>query len=144
VKIRTLEASDLQALARLYYQFWGEESALNAMERKFRVLQKNQAYILLCAEENGQLAGSVMGVVCDELYGDCMPFLVVENMIVDQSQRKKGVGRLLFKELERRAMAQGCTQVILVTDESRADARAFYESMGFHPTKNKGYKKKLL
>lgn len=68
---------------------------------------------------------------------------VVEDMIVDKKYRKRGIGRALFQTLERQAVAQGCTQVILVTESERTDACGFYESIGFHPSKNKGYKKKL-
>jgi len=76
-------------------------------------------------------------------YGECRPFLLVENMVVDIAHRKKGIGRALFA-LEKRAKAKGCTQIILVTEAERRDACGFYESVGFHPTINKGYKKKLF
>jgi len=39
---------------------------------------------LLSAVENSLLIGSAMGVICGELYGDCRPFLVLENMIVEK------------------------------------------------------------
>jgi len=141
--IRDLKAKDLRALSRLYYQFWSEESDIQKMKDKFAKLQKNESYIFLCADENERLIGSVMGVVCEELYGDCKPFLVLENMVVDKNCRQKGVGRALLAELERRAKARDCTQIILVTEIDRKDACGFYESAGFHPTANKGYKKKI-
>ena len=83
-----------------------------------------------------------MGIVCKELYGDCNPFLVVENMIVDKSSRHKGIGTLLLHELERLAKERYCTQMILVTENDRIDACNFYEKYGFSKN-NKGYKKKL-
>lgn len=57
--------------------------------------------------------------------------------------RKQGVGKALMRELEKLARERNCTQVILVTEADRLDACGFYESMGFHPTANKGYKKKI-
>jgi len=84
-----------------------------------------------------------MGIVCDELYGNCKPFLVVENMVVDRNYRRKGIGKMLFEELEKQAKIKECSQIILVTDTEREAACRLYESMGFHPTINKGYKKKL-
>jgi len=114
------------------------------MKGKLARLQGNDAYILLCAAEDEKLAGSATGIVCEELYEDCKPFLVVENMVVDSAYRKKGIGKALLAELEKRAKAKGCTQMILVTETERKDACRFYESAGFHPTANKGYKKKLL
>jgi len=142
--IRQLIIEDIEPLSKLYYQFWNEDSDAQKMKDKFTQLQNNNAYIFLCAVENEKIIGSVMGIVCEELYGDCMPFLVAENMVVDNTFRKKGIGKALFEELEKRAKGRGCTQIILVTETERKDACGFYESTGFHPTANKGYKKKLL
>ena len=144
MEIRTLEIGDMKSLSKLYYQFANKESNTEKMERKFCELQNNKSYIFLCAVENGQLIGSVRGVICESLYGECNPFLVVEDMIVDSEHRKKGIGKSLFQELEKQAVSKGCTQVILVTGETRIDAHKFYESMGFHATEYKGYKKKLI
>jgi Predicted acetyltransferase len=143
MKIRNLEVEDMESLSKLYYQFWNENSDVIKMENKFSDLQSNDAYIFLCAVEANLLVGSVMGIVCEELYGDCKPFLVIENMIVDCKYRKKGIGKMLIEQLEKQAKAKGCSQIILVTETNRHDACEFYESMGFHPTVNKGYKKKL-
>jgi GNAT superfamily N-acetyltransferase len=134
---------DIPQLAELYKQFWCEDSDIEKMKIKFIKLQKSDTHILLSAVEQNQLIGSVTGIVCEELYGDCRPFLVVEDMVVDKNKRKQGVGKALFSELERLAKNKNCTQIILVTESDRIDACSFYESMGFHPTANKGYKKKL-
>ena len=142
--IRNLKLEDMQALSRLYFQFWNEESDVTKMQNKFLSLQNNGNYILLCAVEENSIVGSVMGIVCEELYGSCEPFLVVENMVVDENHRKKGIGKMLFDTLEKQARTKNCTQIILVTETTREDACGFYESIGFHPTANKGYKKKLL
>ena len=141
--IRDMRQEDIEALSKLYYQFWGEQSDIQKMQDKFAKLQYNESYILLCAVENDKLIGSVMGIVCEELYGECEPFLLLENMVVDNDYRQKGIGRALFAELEMRAKASGCTQIILVTEVDRKDACVFYESMGFHKTAHRGFKKKL-
>ena len=141
--IRDLIMDDLESLSNLYYQFWDEDSDIEKMKKKLPQLQNNNSYIILCAIENEKLVGSVMGIICEELYGDCKPFLLIENMVVDSTYRQRGVGKALFAELEKRAKVMDCTQIILVTEANRKDACAFYESVGFHPTANKGYKKKL-
>lgn len=71
---------------------------------------------------NGLLVGSVMGVTCEELYGSCKPFLVLENMIVDRKYRNKGVGKALISEIEKIAA----------------------ETLGYSPNTHKGFKKKLI
>ena len=142
--VRDLQIEDIESLSKLYYQFWNENSNTQKMKNKLIELQKNDAYILLCSFEGNNITGSVMGIICEDLYGECQPFLLLENMVVDTTYRKKGIGKALFVELEKRAKTKGCTQVILVTETNRKDACGFYESLGFHPTANKGYKKKLL
>ncbi len=141
--VRSVEARDLPQLAELYEQFWGEKSNPEKMAGQLEKLEGRDTHILLAAVEGSKLLGSVMGIVCEELYGDCSPFLVVENMIVDKACRRAGVGHALLTELEKRAKIRGCTQMILVTEKSRLDACGFYESAGFEPDKHTGYKKKL-
>ena len=134
---------DIPQLAQLYKQFWNEESCLDTMYIKFNNFQKNGSHILLSAVENNQLIGSVMGVICEELYGDCKSFIVLENMVVDEKYRNRGVGTALISELERKA-ADKCTQIIFVTETNRIDACKFYESVGYKPDTYKGFKKKLI
>lgn len=141
--IREMVADDISELAKLYAQFWNEESYVETMHRQFIKFQKNSSHILVSAIENNKLIGSVMGVICEELYGDCKPFLVLENMIVDKAYRNQGVGKALISELEEIATKRNCTQVILVTESNRIDACKFYESAGYSPQTHKGFKKKL-
>ncbi len=141
--IREMITDDIPQLAQLYKQFWAEESCVAAMYTKFNKFQENGSHILLSAVENNQLIGSVMGVVCGELYGECNPFMVLENMIVDQRYRNKGIGRALNAELEKRAEKIKCTQIILVTETNRSDACEFYKTVGYNPSTHRGFKKKL-
>lgn len=141
--IREMITEDIPHLAKLYKQFWDEESCLETMYKKFSEFLKNDSHIILSAVENNQLIGSVMGVICGELYGDCKPFMVLENMIVDERFRKMGIGKELVSELENRATRKNCTQIILVTESNRIDACEFYKSVGYNPDTHKGFKKKL-
>lgn len=84
-----------------------------------------------------------MGVICEDLYGKCEPFMVIENMIVDEEYRRKGVGKALIQEIEKQATVLNCTQIILVNEANRDDACNFYASLGYNPDTHKGFKKKL-
>lgn len=141
--IREMVLEDIPALAQLYKQFWNEDACLETMHHQFNKLYKRDTHILLSAVENDELIGSVMGVICGELYGRCHPFMVLENMIVHSKCRNKGVGKALLSELEKIAMHKNCTQIILVTESDRIDACKFYESAGYSPNTHKGFKKKL-
>lgn len=141
--VREMITDDIPQLAQLYKQFWDEESSVETMRKKYNQFQENGSHILLSAVENGELIGSIMGVICGELYGDCRPFLVLENLIVDRRYRNQGVGKALTSELEKKAAEKNCTQIILVTETNRIDACRFYESAGYNPDTHTGYKKKL-
>ena len=141
--IAELTEHDLESLSALYEQFWGETSSLEKMRDTFRSLENDPHYIFLGARQGDQLAGSVMGIVCEELYGRCQPFMVIEDVIVDKGSRRRGVGKRLMLELERRAVDRGCTYIIFVTEQARDEAVRFYQSLGYDPEKYRGFKKRL-
>lgn len=143
--IRDLLRTDVPDLAELNKLFWDEKhkSNLKKMYTLFDKLHDDSPYILLgCFSPSNRLVGFVMGIVCQELYGECEPFLLLENMVVDTKIRRAGIGKRLVLELEKRAVLKGCRQIILVTETARTSACAFYEAMGFSKD-NAGYKKKV-
>ncbi|EEG78650.1 GNAT family N-acetyltransferase [Dethiobacter alkaliphilus] len=139
-----MSASDIAGLAVLYKQFWGEESSSQLMTQKFKELQNNPHYIFLSAVEGNRLVGSVQGIICEELYGECKPFLVIENLVVDRQRRRQGVGRSLIAEMEKAAIKHGCYQVLFITENHRTEAVNFYSSLGFRKDTHKGFKKQLI
>ena len=129
-------------LSDLYFQFWGERSDLILMHTQFDMMQKEGKYIILVCENEEKIIGSVMGIICQDLYATCLPFMVVENMIVDERVRRQGIGSSLLKKLEDEAHYYNCSQMILVTEKERTDACAFYETNGFSRNMT-GYKKQI-
>jgi GNAT superfamily N-acetyltransferase len=144
MKIRRMVKEDIPSLALLYKHFWNEDSSIEKMERKFIELHGNPEYIFLSALQENQLVGSVLGIICEELYGECKPFLLIEDLIVDHKYRRKGIGKALMAEIEMIALENDCYQILLITHNDRTDAIAFYESLGFNPDTHKGFKKSLI
>ena len=141
--IREMIKEDIPKLNELYKQFWDEDSCIEKMANQFDVFSKLGTHVLLSAVENERLVGSVMGVICGELYGNCQPFMILENMVVDKQSRNKGIGKALIFELEKIAKEKDCTQILLITETNRIDACKFYESAGYNPNTHMGFKKKL-
>ncbi|MCP4370346.1 MAG: GNAT family N-acetyltransferase [Deltaproteobacteria bacterium] len=141
--ISRLTEHDLPSLADLFRQFWGENSSLEKMQTTFARLATNSAYILLTAKQDELLVGFAMGIICEELYGDCKPFMVIEDLIVDKKQRRNGAGSALMQELEKCAMAHDCCQILFVTEEDRSEAHRFYRSLGYKFEPYKGFKKRI-
>jgi len=135
-----LTERDLFALAELFGQFWGQESSHEKMRVSFQKISKNPAYIPLAAKQNDRLFGFAMGIICGELYGDCKPFMVIEDIIVDKNQRRNRVGVSFIQELKKIAFTNDCCQIIFVTEADRLDAHHFYRAMGYRWESYKGFK----
>ncbi len=142
-KIRNLEKNDLNDVAKLYSLFWNDKMDVSKMKEKFEHLSKNPNYIFLCAENYGKVIGVIQGIVCEEIYGDCIPFLLMENFVVNNDFRGNGVGRHLLKELEKIGKEKNCSQIIFITETNREDTVKFYEKIGFDSISHKGFKKIL-
>jgi len=56
---------------------------------------------------------------------------VVEDLIVDESQRGKGLGTKIMNELIEWAKIQGCQTIELTTNPKREAANALYQKLGF-------------
>lgn len=132
----------LPPLARLYAALSGLPSDLARMTAVHeRMAGRADWHLLGAIAPSGALAGTLLGVVCQDMVGACRPFVVVENVIVAEAFRRRGVGRLLFAEIERRAAAQDCFYVMLVSGSERQEARAFYQALGYETAA--GFKKRL-
>ncbi len=143
VEIRELTLNDIESLIDLYEIFWGEKSDRQKMEKKFFDLKKNPSYIILCAVKDNKVVGTIQGIICEELYGSCQPFLLMENFVVDKNYRRQNIGNLLIKTLEEIAKNKSCTQILFITESNRKDTIRFYESVGYNSEMHKGFKKSL-
>jgi GNAT superfamily N-acetyltransferase len=99
-----------------------------------------RAFEAIDADPNNELVVARMdGEVVGVLQLTFIPYLtyqggwraLIEAVRVDSKRRSQGLGKALFEWAIDRARAQGCHLVQLTTDKARADARRFYEALGF-------------
>ena len=60
------------------------------------------------------------------------PFGVIENVVVLQTMRGQGIGRLLLSHAEHLASEHRCTKLMLLSSASRETAHAFFRRCGFN------------
>ncbi len=143
IEIRILLENDLKPLAKLYKQFWNVDSNIEKMKIKYKELENNPNYIFLCAIIYKIVVGSVMGIVCEELYGECRPYMLMEDLVVDKEYGRMGIGKSLMNELEKIAKERDCYQMLFITDTDRRNAVSFYESLGFDSKTHIGFKRPI-
>lgn len=107
-----------------------------------KIADNPQKYLLVVENsETGELVGSLLGVVFEDICGDCSPILLVENVAVLESCQGKGIGRMMFEEIERWGRENHCHYEMLVSGLNRMGAHKFYRALGFDEVK--GFKKYL-
>lgn len=144
IAIDKLDIEDLQDLKCLYEDaFNGSTTDFDKMTEVFNQIKGNPNYIVLCAKADGKIVGSVLGIVCCELFGQCKPFMLLEDVAVLNDYRRQGIAKQLLISIEAHAIKKECSMILFVSSESRTDAHKLYESLGYGIDKVNGYRKRL-
>lgn len=143
VTVKKIEYHELSVLSELYHQLIGQYSDKARLHEVYRLIEADPNYYLLGAYVDGQLAGSLMGIICYDLVDQCKPFMVIENVIVSSQAQRKGVGQQLMLRIEQIARDRECGYIILVSGAQRKEAHLFYEKMGYREEQVEGFRKHL-
>ena len=135
---------DLDALDKVMLVISDKSADREKMGALVEKINANPEKYLLVAEdqETGTLCGSLLGVVFEDICGDCQPILLVENVAVLPEWQGKGVGKAMFKEIEQWGLSHNCHYCILVSGMARTGAHKFYHAIGYEEVK--GFKKYRL
>lgn len=143
ITINTLKLDDLHELKELYKDAFGSESNYEKMVETFNEIENNSNHIILCAKSNEKLVGSVLGVICQELIGQCTSFMVLEDVAVLNAYRRMGIAKQLLIEIETLAKLKKCNMILFVSSIHREGAHKLYESLDYGIDKVNGYRKRL-
>lgn len=98
------------------------------LSERCRQMTEDPDYLLLIAREGDEVLGTATGICCRTLF---TPFMVVEDVVVKENLRGRGIGKALMGELDRFAAEHGCGYAVLVSSGFRTQAHAFYEKVGY-------------
>ena len=124
MKIRPYDEKDESVVVALWNEVfpnapWWNDPLTN-IRRKLTV----QRELFLVAEEDGRVIGTAMGGF-DGHRG------WVYSVAVRPTERRRGVGRALMEEVERRLKDIGCSKLNLQVRSSNMEVVEFYKSLGF-------------
>ncbi len=143
MEIAALQEGDLAELAQLYQQLLPNDISIARMRVAFERNRNNENHLILAAKLDYKLVGTLLAVVCEMLFGQCKSFMVIEDVIVDEGQRRKGIGKALMRYAEKYARSRNCTYIMLITDADRLGSQEFYRSLGYATEEYKAFKKSL-
>ena len=86
----------------------------------------------LFAERAGQPVGFALWFYTFSTFA-AAPGLYVEDVFVEPGQRGRGIGRMIFRDLARRALDEGCARMEWRVLTWNAPAIGFYRSIGARP-----------
>ncbi len=143
MEIAALREDDLAELAQLYQQLLPNDISLARMSEVFKRNRNNDNHLILAAKLEGKLVGTLLAVVCEMLFGQCKSFMVIEDVIVDEGQRRKRIGKALMQFAEEYARSRNCAYIMLITDADRLGSQKFYRSQGYATDEYRAFKKSL-
>ncbi|WP_068672043.1 GNAT family N-acetyltransferase [Oceanobacillus sp. Castelsardo] len=128
VKVEKAKKEDIPELLELYKELIPLETSLEQSLEIYTNILLDENYFLFVAKDNDEVVGSALGICCISL---TVPFLVIEDVIVKDGNRGKGIGRQLMESLDKFATDKNCAYAILVSSAFREGAHQFYEKAGF-------------
>jgi len=97
----------------------------------FAAIDADPNQLLVVAEQDARILGCLQLTFLPGLSHRGAWRGQIESVRVAADQRGTGLGRRFLEWAIAQCRARGCRLVQLTTDKSRADARRFYESLGF-------------
>lgn len=126
--IRDLREEDAVALARLTTEFTGMEATPEEIVERLR-RSRGVEHPILAELEGVVVAFASLRLV--HYLGDEAPYAEISEVFVTERSRRRGVGRALMAELERRARAAGASSLAVLTAPDNEQALGLYRAMGY-------------
>lgn len=138
LSIRIATEDDLDDLFRLYFSLRaeGESPSRSRLAETFPKFHTYPDYKVYLALEGGHVVGTFALLIADALGARCAPEAIVEDVVVAQEARGRGIGRAMMEFAMQKARAAGCYKMVLSSNLRRTGAHDFYETLGF---KKHGY-----
>jgi L-amino acid N-acyltransferase YncA len=135
--IRTATEADIPRILELYRQLALDPAAEAPMppdedcRRVINAIASTPGQELLVVEDDGVVAGTAMLAIVPCLSHNATPWAAVENVVVDEAYRHRGIGKALMEEIAVRCRAAKCYKIQLLSNNQRAEAHRFYKSLGY-------------
>jgi len=138
-RIRLAEERDVARIVELYRELTISDSAVEHSRNPsladyqlvFAEIRSDPRQRLLVAEQQGEVVGTIVLLVIPNLSHNATPWAFLENLIVTERHRRRGLGRMLLEHAVGLARKSGCHMVELCSDVRRKEAHILYSSMGF-------------
>ena len=139
--VREARSEDFDAIVGLYRQLQPKDPVLSAGEDRvvFGTILNAPGLTLFVLEVDRTVVATTYLNVIPNMTRRASPYAVIENVIVDQTLRGTGLGKIIMAATLEAAWAAGCYKAMLLTGSKSASTHAFYRACGFSPDEKSAY-----
>lgn len=142
VTIRRATLDDAARVAELSDVLGYPVAGADLADRLGRLLARAGEVVLVAETAPGRVVGWVHGAEQELLESGRRCEIL--GLVVDESQRARGVGRRLVQAVEAWAAARGLDRMAVRSNVARAESHPFYERLGYVRAKTQhAYRKRL-
>jgi GNAT superfamily N-acetyltransferase len=131
--IREARLGDFGAVMGLYGQLHPDDSALEDGTNRTvfdQILGSDDFHLFVLDIDGVVLATTYLNVV-PNLTRSASPYAVIENVVVDEAHRGRGLGKKILERALRTAWEAGCYKAMLMTGSHNPAVHSFYRASGF-------------
>jgi GNAT superfamily N-acetyltransferase len=138
---REARSGDLDAVLRLYRQMHPQDPVLEdgSEAAAFSQILGSPGLHLFVLELDESVVATTYLNVIPNITRSASPYAVIENVVVDESLRRSGLGRTIMDGTLRVAWDAGCYKAMLMTGSRTPGTHAFYRACGFSPDAKQAY-----
>lgn len=134
LQIREAVAADLPGVLPLFGQLGMDDGRVLDAEGAMRLFEKMRRYPdyrLYLAVLDGQILGAFVLLVMDNFAHLGAPSGIVEDVVVREGWRGRGIGAAMMRFAMARCTEKNCYKMVLSSNRNRAEAHRFYRSLRF-------------
>jgi GNAT superfamily N-acetyltransferase len=130
---------DLPGVLKLYSQEDidnGDVLSLDDARAMYYKFSRYPDYNVYVVKIGGMIVGTFALLVMDNLAHAGKPSAIIEDIVVDEQYRSRGIGSEMIENAMRICRERGCYKLALSSNSKRKRAHRFYQKLGF---KKHGY-----
>ncbi|CAM3546921.1 GNAT family N-acetyltransferase [Parendozoicomonas haliclonae] len=135
--IRKITLDEIQGVFQLIGEFNRKpapDPSTEKVEQIFHQLTQSGGFVV-GAFDNDRMIGTCTFNLCHNFSWSGAPFAMLENMVITEAYRNKGIGKAMMAFIDQECLRLGCYKVMVTTGVQREAAIRFYQSAGYQANK---------
>jgi GNAT superfamily N-acetyltransferase len=134
IVMREANEIDLPAILALYAQLGQDDGSVLSVDEADRIFARFRSYPdyrIHVAQDGDRVVGTFALLIMDNLGHLGTPSAVLEDVVVAEELRGKGIGKVMMDYANDLCRQKGCYKMTFSSNMNREAAHRFYESLGF-------------